>query len=114
MQPRQPNVTLNCGTCGTEFVTKASKARNGTKYCSRECFVKARTKTVNVTCVQCGNAFHVKPYAAKFAKYCNHTCKGNAMRKVREEAEEIKKSRKVEDENNRSWAKPLPLFGSPW
>lgn len=114
MEKRQPDVTLKCKTCAKEFITRASKARNGAKYCSRQCCSIATTKNVTITCLHCGKSFEVKPYTAKFAKYCNYSCKGAAMRKVKEEAEDAKKSRFIEDENNRSWAKPLPLFDSPW
>jgi predicted RNA-binding Zn-ribbon protein involved in translation (DUF1610 family) len=111
---RMPDVTINCVTCGKEFITRASKARNGAKYCSRQCCSIATTKNVTITCLHCSKPFQVKPYTAKFAKYCGHACKGAAMRKVKEEAEVNKKKRNIEDENDRSWAKPLPLFGSPW
>lgn len=108
-----PDVTLNCIVCSKEFTTSASKARNGAKYCSRECVSIATTKTTTVICQHCGNAFECKPYTAKFAKYCNLTCKGAAKRKVKEEADIGKKKRNIEDENDKSWAKPLPLFGIP-
>ena len=63
-----------CECCGKEYNAK----RSSSKYCSRECQIKARTKKVKVKCDYCGKLIEVKSCHMKKHEhhFCNSQCRG--------------------------------------
>jgi hypothetical protein len=74
-------IEKQCLTCNKTFTAALSEHNRGNaKYCSISCGKqgKSYTKTVNCTCVYCGNNFLA---GSKDAKYCSKICKQKNYRK---------------------------------
>ena len=72
-----------CECCGIEYNAK----RNSSKYCSRDCQIKARTKRVKVKCDYCGKEIEKKScHMNTKHHFCNSQCQGkwNSLYKVGE------------------------------
>lgn len=61
-----------CKVCGITYTTKHSKS----KYCSKECTTKARSKKITYKCENCGKETSVKPYTYNKSEhhYCSDKC----------------------------------------
>lgn len=73
----------NCEYCGISFNAK----RSSSKYCSRECQIKARTKRVTVQCDYCGKEIEKQQcHMGHKHHFCNNTCQGkwNSLNNVGE------------------------------
>lgn len=71
-------VGVKCATCNNPIL-KASKIKNGVKYCSRECFLKKIEHKIIRTCLLCDSEFVTTPYRDK--KLCSRLCAGLARSK---------------------------------
>jgi hypothetical protein len=68
-----------CPICKKEFSTQSSDIKNGHgKYCSKACFNKHQTKSVEVSCNICQKIFLVRPSEKKRGqgKFCSRKCQG--------------------------------------
>lgn len=65
-----------CQCCNKEYNAK----RSSSKYCSKECQIKARTKKVKVQCSYCKKEIERKACHMKYEKhFCNNECRGKWM-----------------------------------
>ena len=63
----------NCEYCGIEYNAK----RSSSKYCSRDCQIKARTKRVTVQCDYCGKDIEKKQCHMNHEHhFCDKVCQG--------------------------------------
>lgn len=71
-----------CKCCGIEYNAK----RSSSKYCSRDCQIKARTKRIQVKCDYCGKEIERIPARLEKAEnnFCSRDCQGkwNSQHKV--------------------------------
>jgi len=79
------SVEKSCNFCGIKFWVWNSYIKRGeSKYCSWECYLKARTHpNVQRICSSCGKKFWVK-YGSRDQMYCSRKCinKGRILSKV--------------------------------
>lgn len=68
--------TIACAQCGREFYLFPSYAKEGRKYCSRECY-KIATSANKITkiCPQCGKPFEVNIKIADRYTVCSRACR---------------------------------------
>jgi endogenous inhibitor of DNA gyrase (YacG/DUF329 family) len=74
---------IKCQYCGNEFNKSKTKAK---KYCSRECYDKARTGIRKVEwdvvfCLNCGKRRELTPSAEIYRKFCSNQCHYEWIRK---------------------------------
>ena len=67
---------FNCDYCDKRFAIPDSQRKNQHKYCSHECYTKARwgeSCRVMVVCAHCGKTFQKQKSQKK--KFCSKTCR---------------------------------------
>lgn len=76
--------TRVCPSCRATF--RAYRTHKD-RFCTKTC--RTTGKTTLVSCLECGDAFRVKPYRVRAgeAKYCSATCKGRAQDEGRTSAD---------------------------
>lgn len=69
-------VQLTCAQCSKEFSTPRSKAVKGAKYCSADCFEKARQRRIDCICEVCGTSFELRPADVNEGRgrFCSWDC----------------------------------------
>lgn len=82
---RKPELRRYCVVCGKRFLPKYTQRKHEGwgKYCSMECYNKARASDVELKCDYCGKTFVRKRYRLKKnAKhhYCSVECRNKANR----------------------------------
>lgn len=75
---------LACEQCGTEFSIATSIAKEGRRWCSKECQLVSIKPKNNCVCVMCGTAFYTKGITRKSVKkgagsFCSQNCKSRFM-----------------------------------
>jgi hypothetical protein len=86
-------LTCQSPTCGTTFTRPAWRARQGVKFCSKECAGQGSAVVVTTACAECGAPFTANETAKRI--YCSQTCFRAARRKTTE-AKRIERTRAQE------------------
>jgi very-short-patch-repair endonuclease/endogenous inhibitor of DNA gyrase (YacG/DUF329 family) len=65
-------VKVKCLNCGKEFLVCGAVAKEGAKFCSKECYWEFQKKRVKVKCLNCGKEFETTESSSK--KFCSKKC----------------------------------------
>lgn len=75
---------VNCGYCNKEFKCSNRdivRAKEGSNYCSRECFCAARSKPVVVECQECQKQLIRRPSSVSENNFCSKSCSASYRNK---------------------------------
>ena len=73
-----PRVSLNCATCGKEFLLWPAEIKRGRTRCSMACFRTRITKR----CENCGKDFTVSAHYAPKRRLCSRACRAVRIDKI--------------------------------
>lgn len=68
-------IIKHCIICGKKIIAKESAINHrATKYCSKECYAKARKKFTMNICLQCNKEFEIPINYKHYKRFCSDTC----------------------------------------
>ena len=75
-------ITKICSFCQKKVFTIPSLS-NTTKYCSRNCYRKDKSKTITKKmCFECGKEFKVGIGKYEYRKYCSNSCRNKTIKRL--------------------------------
>ena len=108
-------VQLTCSHCKQEYSVKEHLQRKR-QFCSTKCANDSRKDRIkDFECIHCKKVVKIKQSSIETGrKYCSAECYRNHITDQPRQVRNRQPKNEREEGKRQTWAKPLPLFGSPW